>query len=320
MPDCHVTDNDVNVNEQRITLPSVGQRSTSSSACSGEISITSQADVDSGPIASCTSIAGDLIFDNASGNITFPSGRHTQLLSVDGSIYCRNNTGLEKLELYGVTSISGSVVVQNAASLVNLIAHQLRYVQSIEIMSVPQLIGVAFPEVGWIESFEIGGSPISGFNLAGGLGGLTSAGSFYIHDCLSLLGIGLLSLQNITEYFRVEDNGPDMEVALGIQWANNLMLRNIQDIYLDHMVAVNGSMEISDSYNLTQISINTLKFVGANIYIENNPNLKFVGLQFLTSIGGSFIETNNSALTSPGSFNDLQNIASIELEGPFPSL
>jgi hypothetical protein len=31
------------------------------------------------------------------------------------------------------------------------------------------------------------------------------------------------------------------------------------------MATVNGSMEISDSYNLTQISINILKFVGANI-------------------------------------------------------
>jgi hypothetical protein len=275
VPDYHVTDNDVNVNDQCITLPSVGQRSTSSSACSGEISITSQADVDSGPIASCISIVGDLIFDNASGNVTFPIERYTQLLSVDGSIYCRNNTGLEKLELYGVTSISGSVVVQNAASLLILIAEQLRYVQGIEITSVPQLIGIAFPEVSWMESFEIGGSPMSGFNLAEGLKGLTSAGSFYIHDCLSLLGIGLLSLQNITDYFRVEENGPDMGVALGIQWANNIMLRNIQDIYLDHMVAVNGSMEISDSYNLTQTSINTLKFCWSKYLYREQPKPKF---------------------------------------------
>jgi len=302
------------------TTPSIGQRSTSSSSCSGEIYITSQADVDSGPIASCNAFTGDLIFDNASGNITFPVGTDTQLVSVDGSIYCRNNTGLENLKLYGVTSISGSVIVQNAASLLSLLAEQLTYVQAIEATNVPQLLALAFPLVSWMASVEIGGSSVTGENMREGLGGLQSAGTLYIHDCLNLLSITLLALKNITEYFRAEDNGPDMDIHLGILWANNIILRNIQGVTLDGIVAVNGSMEISDSLNLTEIEFIDLRSVGASIYIENNPNLNVIAFNRLTSIGGSLIETNNSVLKSPGNFYSLQNVASMELAGPFPSL
>lgn len=111
-----------------------------------------------------------------------------------------------------------------------------------------------------------------------------------------------------------------MEINLGILWANNIILRNIRSITLDGMVEVNGSMEISDSLNLSEIELGDLRSVGASIYIENNPNLNAIAFPSLTSIGGSFIETNNSVLKYPGNFYNLQNVASMELAGPFPSL
>jgi hypothetical protein len=235
-------------------------------------------------------------------------------------MYCRNNTELENLELYGVTSISGSVVVQNAASLLSLVAEQLIYVQVVQVTNVPQFLALAFPLVSWMASIEIGASAITEENMREGLGGLQSASVIYIHGCLDLLDILLFALKNITEYFRAEDNGPGMGINLGILWANNVILRNIQSITLDGMVEVNGSMEISDSLNLTEIELGDLRSVGASIYIENNPNLNAIAFPSLTSIGGSFIETNNSVLKYPGNLYNLQNVASMELAGPFPSL
>lgn len=298
---------------------SIRHRSTSSLQCSGDINITSQADVDSGPIASCTSISGDLIFDNASGNITFPVGTDSQLETIDGSIYCRNNTSLENLNLYGITSISGSIVVQHAASLVSIAAQGLEYVQAIELTNVPQFLAFEFSLVTWMESIEIGQSPMTGENLKEGLARLQSVGTLYIHNCLNI-DLALQALHNITEHLVVEDNGPDTDVVLPIQWANNVTLRNINGLTLDHLVAVNGSMEISNNHNLTSAEIGSLESIGASLYIENNPSLTIVAINSLRSIGGSFVETNNSVLENPGVFPSLQNVGLMELAGPFSSL
>jgi hypothetical protein len=59
----------------------------------------------------------------------------------------------------------GLVVVQNAASLVSLVAEQLRDLQGIEVVNVPQLLFLEFPILGWMGSIEIGGSPMTGDNL-----------------------------------------------------------------------------------------------------------------------------------------------------------
>lgn len=297
----------------------------------GDVIINNQADADSGPITSCTSIDGNLIFDNAVGNITLPVELvGEQLLSIRGSVYCRNNTGLEGLKLYGVTSISESIVIQNAASLQYLAAEQLESLQSVSVTGVPDFQFLALGAISWLDSLEIGGSPMTIESFRESFSPLETIGELYIHDCTNLSLISF-SLQNITRSLRVEDNGPDFSVMLPIQWAYNITMRNVKSIGLDRMVVVNDSMEISGSDGLTEIDITSLNSIGGDLYVANNPSLTFFAMPSVTGIGGDWLGTpaptvggtftvqNNPALHELN-FAKLQTSVGTYLDGPWSSL
>jgi hypothetical protein len=319
VPDSRIAKDDIHERDS----PSTRQRRQSSSSCSGNITIISQSDVDNSPIASCTSFAGDIILDEARGNISFLTDAPIGLTALDGSIYCRNNAALQNLNLYPLTSISGSIVVDNAGTLFSLSGDQLDYVQAVQITAVPEFRFLYIPGVKWLESLEIGGSPMTPENLADSEGlRLESVGSLYIHDCFNNFSLDVLPLQNITESLIFEDNGPNSGINLDILWANNITLRNVQGFSFEKMVAVNNSFEISNSDNLTTIAFESLHFIGGSFYIQNNPNVEYIGINSLKTIGESFVMTDNPALKVPafGISNALQNVASMDFVGPFISL
>lgn len=261
--------------------------------------------------------------DDASGNISFPVAINP-LASVDGSVYCRNNSGLQSLDLYGITTITGSLGVQNAQTLVYLLAEQLEHVQSVELTSVPQLRGLDISAATLIPSIEIGGSGPIAWGTAGvgqvgtGFDSLESVGTLYIHDCYNI-SIGPTRLQNVTEWLHVEDSTWDLGFTLDIAWANNITLRNVQNVNLDFMVAVNESFEISDS-PLTGIGLESLRFIGGSLYVQNNPDIEAVTINGVGTIGESLIITNNSLLKAPAVGASLQSVGSMDLSGAFVSM
>lgn len=237
---------------------------------------------------------------------------------------------MEGLELYGVTNIAGSVIVQNAASLEWLAAEQLETVQSVTVTDVPKFQFLELPIPSWLESLEIGGSPMNAENFREGLPRLESIGDLYIHDCTNL-SIPRLSLQNITSSLRVEDNGPDFDIFLDILWAYNITMRNIRSFSLDRMIVVNNSLEISSSAGLTEIGFESLNSIGGDFYVANNPSLTALGIPSVTSIGGDWLGTpapnvggtftsqNNPGLQS-FNFPNLRTSVGMNLDGHWLSL
>jgi hypothetical protein len=309
------------------------RRRATPSSCSGEIIINSQADADTGPISSCTEIDGDLIFDNAVGNITFPIIDHGgQLTTIYGSVYCRNNTALEGLELYGVVNIEGSIIVQNAASLVYVVAEQLDAVQSVTVTDVPSLLFLELtPGPVYLESLELGGSPMIGENFWAGLARLESVGGLYIHDCPNMSIPRDQPLQNVTNSLVVENNGLDFGIYSNILWIYNMTMRNVQSFELNKLVAVNNSLEISSCDGLTTIDFESLKSIGGDFYVANNPSLTGLGVPSATSIGGDWLgtpaPTTGGGITSQNNpslrgfnFASLRGSGGFYLDGPWPSL
>lgn len=273
----------------------------------------------------CTSWAGDIILDDASRNISFPVAVNP-LGYVDGSIFCRNNTGLQSLELYRITTITGSLTIQTAFTLEYLIAEQLEFVQAIELTDVPQLRGLDISVSTWIPSIEIGGSGPIAWGNAGvgqvgpGFTGLESVGTLYIPDCYNI-SVGPTGLKNITEWLRVEDYTWDLGFNLDILWANNITMRNVQSFGFQFMVAVNNSFEISDSnFTAGGFGFEALRFIGGSLYVQNNPGLEAVTINGVNAIGESLIITDNPQLTAPAIGASLQNVASMELSGPFTDM
>ena len=314
------------------TAPAIRQRATPSS-CSGEIIVNSQADADTGPISSCTEIDGDLIFDNAVGNITFPIIDHGgQLTTIYGSVYCRNNTALEGLELYGVVNIEGSIIVQNAASLVYVTAEQLETVQSVTVTDAPSFLFLELsPGPVYLESLELGGSPITGENFGAGLARLESVGDLYIHDCPNMSIPLYQPLQNITNSLVVENNGLDFVIYSNLLWVYNMTMRNVQSFQLNSLVAVNNSLEISSCVGLTGVDFESLKSIGGDFYVANNPSLTYLDVPSATSIGGDWLgtpaPTTGGTITSQNNpslrgfnFGSLRGSGGFYLDGPWPSL
>jgi hypothetical protein len=311
---------EVNVYE-RLDSPSIGQKRQASS-CSGNITIVDQSDVAQSPIASCTSFTGDIILDNASGSISFTTSSNSDFsLSVlDGSVYCRNNVDLQTLSMYGLTTITGSIVIDSADILQEMSAFDLVNVKAIRITNAPQFtsLGLLMKRV---ETLEIGGTPMTAENTVNSGFVVESFGTLYVHDNFGLT-IGARSfphLQNITESFIFENNGPNSQIFMELIWANNITLRNIQLVELNSMIAVNDSFEISNSVNLTGARFPALSLLGGSFYIQNNPILQGVGWGNLTTIGGSLVVAGNPAMPLPDTVG-LQNIASVDLVGSFPPL
>ncbi|PMD32393.1 hypothetical protein L207DRAFT_590683 [Hyaloscypha variabilis F] len=292
----------------------------SSSACSGNITILHQAGLATSQIASCTSFTGDIILDHASGNISFLTEAEEGLTFLDGSVYCRNNAGLQQLSLFGLITITGSVVVDNVENLVLMEGEALVNVQSIRVTDAPKMLFVSFAALNQLEFLEIGGTPMTYEDtISSGLA-MASIGSLYIHDNFNLT-IGVLSflrLRNITNSFIFENNGPNSQIVMNLLWASNITLRNVQSIDFQRMIAVNNSFEISNSENLTDIGSDVLGFIGGS-FVQNNPNLQRVGLAGLKSTGGSLVITENPSLQFLAA-GSLQTVTSMDLAGPFQSL
>jgi hypothetical protein len=112
-----------------------------------------------------------------------------------------------------VVNIEGSIIVQNAASLVYVAAEQLKTVQSVTVTDVPSFLFLELsPGPVYLESLKLRGSPMAGENFGAGLARLESVGDLYIHDCPNMSIPLDQPLQSITNSLVIENNGLDFGI------------------------------------------------------------------------------------------------------------
>jgi len=250
-----------------------------SSPCWGDFNIVSQADIDNGILAHCTILHGDIILDNATGNVSLSFGGGELGLAVNGSVYCRNNSELNGLDTYAVYNVSGTFAVQNATSL--------HYLET---------------------DFD-------------------AAGAFEVQNCPNLNDASFF-VTTITESLVIEGNSsPGLDVLTTIGRVNNITIRNVAGLSMPGLREVYDSFEISYCDNLISVNIQSLQFVGGSFYIQNNPTLQLLQLDEIQTIGNSLEITNNSmfifnqtTFDTPEVQSSLQNVATMQLSGPFRSL
>jgi hypothetical protein len=182
-----------------------------------------------------------------------------------------------------------------------------------------------------MQSIEIGGSPITTENFARGWAGVESVGDLYIHDCPNMSIPLYAPLQNITNSLVVENNGLNFGFSSNVLWIYNMTLRNVQSFGLNKLVAVNNSLEISNCDGLTDVDFESLKLIGGDLYVANNPDLTFISMSAATSIGGDWLgtpaPTTGGIITSQNNpsmrgvnFGSLRGSGGFYLDGPWPSL
>ena len=255
---------------------------------SESLTITSQSQLDEFLVLypNCTEIIGFVkIQESESESITNLSGLQN-ITSIGGSLLIDNNNSLTNLSgLDNLTSIRASLTISNNDNLVSLTG--LESLTEVDFDPTIDTISYADTGINIIDNESL-------INLSGLIGITSTSEDLIISRNNSLINLsGLDSLNYVNGDFQIEDN-------------SNLM--NISN--LENLTKVNSKFQINFNVNLINLSgLEKLNTVGTWFHIRGNNSLKnLVGLNSLTDIGSILVISDNDELTSLSGMNSLTRI------------
>ena len=277
--------------------------------------VNSQSDIDSGPIHGCTTLYGDIVMDNAAGNFSF---LESGVVNVHGSIYLRNNSGVEYLDLADILSISTSFTALNAAKLKFLsFDSSLAQLPYISLQGLPNVGSVYVSNVTRMVSLSIVDTGVDSlsFGVLKTIKDITFLNNFQMDS--TTLGFDVLT--NITGNFIAMNNSqPERGISMRIpylSYMNNATWDSLWELDLEELVQVNDSLSISNSQSLmTQIQLPLLTSVGGSFVVRNNPGIITIAATGLQHVGDLVVE-NNAKLSDLAQMRELEDAKSITLSG-----
>lgn len=225
-------------------------RQTSNHTCSGDFTFTNQEEIDNSILTNCTVLNGNIILDDASGEIIlqFPSDQNAPL-EVNGSIYCRNNSDLESLYI-SLPKVSETFLVQNATSLVNLTA-EFFIVGTFAIQDCPKITITRLEADNITESLIIEGNMPS----LSVVPVVFNANNITIRNVADVTFNTLEMVQN------------DFEISYCDELNTAVSFTSLKFI--------GGSFYIQNNPTLQYIYFQSLETIGNSLEMTNNPKLQF---------------------------------------------
>ncbi|KAF9932196.1 hypothetical protein FBU30_008751 [Linnemannia zychae] len=291
-----------------------------SKICGKQVIASSEADI--APLVSCSSFSGVLTVTGSSINaIILPV-----LQSLTGTIKISSNSHLTTLALDSLQNSTGVITLYNNTLLSVISAPNLRNVNSIEIVTAPNLRQLSLPNVQAIDSFRVedtgldntGSLPWSSFQKVNDIG---------ISNNKFLKSIDIPSLNTVSGRLIIaanglmEGHGDGSSLHLSnLTSVSNCTLRHLTDLQLPSLSTVGSSISF-DETNLKLISAPHLKTVGQTLSIVSNNLLSNISFSELTSIGGALLIANNTELTSVDGFALLKEISGVlNMRGDFSNV
>lgn len=273
--------------------------SAQAQVCSGNVFLSSQAEVDA---FDCSEVTGMLLIEGADISDLSPL---TNLVSVGGRLSVRENAALTTLSgLENLSSVGGTFSVFNNPELASLSAlESLSTVVDLNITSNPLLLSLA------------------------GLEGLTSiVSTLQISDNAALQSIsGLQNLESVGEIIRIAYNASLLSlvglenvssVGFDLQISHNDALLSL--VGLDNIVSVGRGLEIVENDAVQSLSgLDSLTSIGkenCGLFcisdIEGNDSLTSLSeLSNLTYVGSDFYIRNNNSLLS---LEGIENVFTVD--------
>lgn len=292
-----VNEEDIDSSPNNGTPPSVNEDDeansvdpTVSSACSGDIVLKSQAEVNA--FGNCEIIDGYLAI--AGEDITDLTPLYS-LKEVKGNLNIWNNSNLTNLEgLNNLTSVGSLTIrsnplLESLSPLSNLSGDKLEFIFLKENESLLNLVGLE--GITGVDQLLI--EKNSSLQTLNGLDNLNiSRGDFIISENPSLLTLAALSsLQTVKEIFRINKNDG---------------LINLQG--LEGITSANSLQIIQNANIQTLEGLNNLTFVENRLDVTDNPLLQNLnGLDNLVSVGTIFGVQRNATLTDISSLSKLNS-------------
>lgn len=203
-----------------------------------------------------------------------------------------------------ITSISGTLALQNVTYLSSLLFRSLTSVGNLHLQTVPSLF-----ELGFDSGITSAETVIVEDTFLGSLGGLAlnQVTDFTLVHNLRLVTLDI-SLVNVTGNLNFSDNGQSFRVNLpDLVTVNNLAISNVSQLKIPSLQTIQGGARLETNY-FTSFSAPVLEICGGSLSIVDSPDLDNILLPQLSSVGGSLLITNNSDLTAITRLNDLKTI------------
>nr|OQO15774.1 hypothetical protein B0A51_16742 [Rachicladosporium sp. CCFEE 5018] len=117
-----------------------------------------------------------------------------------------------------------------------------------------------------------------------------------------------MQLGNISNALAIEANGRNIAVTFpNLEWAFNITLRNVSEISMPSLAAVNGSLGFYSNF-FESVNAPNLTTVGQSLSFVSNQKLNNASFPQLTSVGGGLQIANNTNIEKIDGFPKLQTV------------
>lgn len=211
-------------------------------------------------------------------------------------------------------SIGDSFSLNGATILSTLNFPRLTDVDTIDWQALPNLQGLSFTTgVQMASSVSIqntGLSSLDGINLQT-VDSMMIANNNYLEDLEMQLG-------NISTSLSIEANGRNVSAIFpNLEWAFNMTFRNVSEVKLPSLAAVNGSLGFYSNF-MSSVACPNLTNIGGSLSFISNEDITNITFPQLKQVQGALNIQNNTALEGIDGFGSLTTVTgAVDFYGNF---
>ncbi|KAG2194421.1 hypothetical protein INT47_003132 [Mucor saturninus] len=277
-------------------------------ACQGDMTITSQNDMDQ--IRNCKTYSGNILIDNTAASDLRMNG--VELL--EGDLMVTNNNGLQGFGLPKLQGINGQLKFANNKLLSSIDVKQLYAIRSLEVSVHPALNELKFAAgLSQAEKIIIADTTctrIDGFKM-------TTSKDIEISNNIYLKSLSFANMSSVGNIL-ISANSPalilDLNTVSGLREGS---FRNLAGIELTSLQKVSGDISfISNTFQSLDLPA-AVDIIGT-LTLTDNINLNNLSMSKLGHLGGALSVVGNNQLSSVNAFPSLQQVdGTLDLSGNF---
>ncbi|KAI8142767.1 hypothetical protein BJV82DRAFT_713880 [Fennellomyces sp. T-0311] len=282
---------------------------TASAGCSGDIKVTSQGDLDA--IKSCKQYQGNIFIEGVGANRLDLKG----VQSLTGDLIVKNNNALTSLDLDALKIVDGQLKLENNKILSKFLVTSLTGVRSFEAAVQPALSAIAFP-AGLTQADRFMVSDTTATRIDGLK--MQKVGNMIIDNNIYLKSVDLSNTTEIAGGLTVSANSPSLNLDLkSLSGVKDASFRNLAGINLDGLKGVSGDISfISNTFQ--ELKLKEASEIAGTLTITNNDRLTKLTLPKLHRLGGALSLGQNKELAVIEAFPELEEVdGTLDITGTF---
>ncbi|KAK5127362.1 hypothetical protein LTR85_006701 [Meristemomyces frigidus] len=281
-------------------------------SCSIAATTTLQSAADASALAACSTFTGSIAIATGTTDSIALDG----IQRISGSLTADNVTQMTQLSGDSLAIIDDSFTLNSLTILSTLNFPRLESVATIDWTALPALQGLSFTTgvqtAGSVSIINTQLATLDGIDLTT-VDSMTISNNDYLNDIDMQIG-------NISTSLIIEANGRNVTASFpNLEWAYNITLRNVTEVYIPSLASLNGSMGFYANF-FTSIAAPNLTTVGGSLSFVSNEDMTNMSFPELKTVNGGLQVANNTALKTID-FPSLQTVGgALDFNGNFTTV